>query len=91
MDKNRDKELLEAEIKRLEAHSMIVIFDDFVPEGLEIKDESDEINYFSTELDITATLANWRQLPDGAGSLEAWRKLVDIDWSTALNQNSGID
>lgn len=88
MDLNRDKELLMAEMQRLGADSMLVVEDTEAPEGLEIKELDG--SWFSDQLNISATLVNWRQLPDGAGSHEAWRKLVDSDWSPQLNQNQGI-
>ncbi len=85
VSRNKKKALLEAEIRRLEAHSMEVAREDSEREGLEIQDKDKW--WFSVELEVDETLANWRKLPDGAGSLEAWKKLVDIDWDWELSQN----
>lgn len=43
--------------------------------------------WFSTDLNISRTLANWRQLPDNAGIDKLWEKTVDSDWSDVFQRN----
>jgi predicted component of type VI protein secretion system len=72
MTLERDRTLLEAEIQRLGASSMVVEDDSEAPEGLEIREQ--DRSWISTSLNISETLVNWRQLPANVGSHEAWRK-----------------
>lgn len=115
MDKQRDKELLESEIKRICGDIASLIFvelDEESPEGIEIiqkakhpsivegreihDDDSEPMKaylidtvWFSTDLDVSQTLANWRQLPDNAGVDKLWEQTVDSDWSDIFQKNMG--
>ncbi len=82
-----NKQLLETQIERLSA-SMEVFESSESPDGLEISEEG---SWVSTDLRVDRTLANWAQLPDGVGTHQAWKYLVDSDWCSKHNYNKGIE
>lgn len=93
-DVSRDKELLEAEIKRLGCENCMKVeysSDPLDSEELGIVQSNVKNGWFTVNLDITQTLANWRQLPDNAGELKAWEVLVDDDYNPSIGKNMGVD
>jgi hypothetical protein len=66
---------LRNELDRLGASSIMVVPDEEASEELRI--EEIDASCYSDHIDIQQTLANWRQLPDGAGAKVAWLQLVD--------------
>lgn len=91
-DIDRDKQLLESEIKRLGCENILVVAKSLDPlddEALEIIQANGE--WFTVNLDITYTLANWRQLSDNAGELKVWEVIVDSDYNHVLGKNMGVE
>lgn len=93
-DINRDKALLESEINRLGCENFLKVefsSDPLDSEGLKLVQSNVHNGWFTVNLSITQTLANWRQLLDNAGELKTWEVVADDDYNPHLGKNTGVE